>query len=143
MKTIREYMDQLDEIVRGAFIDPEGKTAIRPSTQGERDTIAKGLKTARAFNRTDRDQYAQTDTPDSQELGIKTARSQGSQSGSIVKSRDDGREYNTGMPVDVGDKDKWQTGAVNRKMGLQPKFNSSVGAKDGKSSAVKKPSMPW
>jgi hypothetical protein len=152
---MREYIDKLDEIVRGYFTqqgDPD--YGVRPRDQQDRDALAKGLKQARAYNRAEKDWYASTDTPDPNELDLLKQRNQGSISGSIITSRDGtGRETEVGAPLSTPNYNAdnsggaWAARAVNTKKsnyysGFKDNSWAGTSARDGKATQVKRPSKP-
>lgn len=143
---MREFVEKLDEIVRGAFVDPNSNAAMRPHSQAERDQIAQGIKAARGFNKDYRDWYAQTDEPDPDTLNRLNRRMKGTGSAQVYSSDMSGAgEVPQGMPVpDIGD-GNWQTGVVNSKRQgkFDPKFSGSSSARDGKASEKKIPSFPF
>ena len=150
-QTLRDYINIVDEAVRGVLVQPAGPNdtqdyAVRPKDQAERDLIAKGLKTARKYNR---DALAYAKAPgekqdyDPDELA---QRSIGHKSGSIVQP-DYGTMSNldreTGMPVDIpGHRVQWQTRAINtKKPGVE--VGTDIKANQGKATGPKRPVKPW
>lgn len=145
---MREFVEKLDEIVRGAFVDPDSQAAIRPRSQAERDQIAQGIKAARGFNKDYRDWYAQTDEPDPDTLDRLNRRMKGTGSAQVYSSDMSGDgEVPQGMPAPNIGKGNFQTGVVNSKRQdkFDPKFyaGTSASARDGKASEKKIPSFPF
>lgn len=143
---MREFVEKLDEIVRGAFVNPKSDVAIRPANQAERDRIAQGIKASRGFNKDYRDWYAQTDEPDPDTLATLNQRMRGTGSEKVHHGDSErGPEKSKGMPVpDIGD-GNWQTGVVNSKRKDNPQFyaGTSASARDGKASEKKIPQFPF
>jgi len=143
----RKYMDIVDEAVRGVLVSPSTNSepyAVRPSNQDERDQVARGLKTARAYNR-DAAAYAaapgEKQDVDPAEL---SARARGAQSGSIVQpGPNGGAEQETGMPINVPGHDRpWQARAINTKTSTL-NVGTDIKANQGKTSGPRKPVKPW
>lgn len=144
---MREYIDKLDEIVRGAFVNPNSNVARRPANQAERDQIAQGIKAARGFNKDYRDWYAQTDEPDADTLATLNQRMRGTGSEKVHHGDSEtGPEKSQGMPVPNMGSGNWETGVVNsKKRPNDPQFyaGTSASARDGKASEKKIPSFPF
>ena len=153
---MREFVEKIDEIVRGAFVQQQApnsgysqSVAIRPSDQAERDMLAKGIKTARQFNKNNLAYTKQTDNPHPQDVADQTVRARGALSGTVYQKDDRGAEDRTGMPVDLykgkdpEETNVWQTGVVSTKRPDNPKFSGPVSRNDGKATAIKKPTLPW
>jgi hypothetical protein len=143
----RKYMDIVDEAVRGVLVSPSTNSepyAVRPSNQDERDQVARGLKTARAYNR-DAAKYAaapgEKQDVDPAELA---RRARGAQSGSIIQpGPNSSAEQDTGMPVNIpGHNEPWQTRAINTKTSTL-NVGTDIKANQGKTSGPRKPVKPW
>lgn len=143
----RKYMDIVDEAVRGVLVSPSTNSepyAVRPSNQDERDQVAKGLKTARAYNR-DAAAYAaapgEKQDVDPEQLA---RRARGSISGSILQpGPTSSAEQETGMPINVPGHDRpWQARAINTKTSTL-NVGNDIKANQGKATGPKKPVKPW
>jgi hypothetical protein len=142
----RKYIDIMDEAVRGVMVGPGG-TAIRPTSPEERDMVAKGLKTARTYNK-NMAKYAAA-PGEKQDVDPATAqrRSRGALSGSIIEPSADGTgaDVEKGMPVTIPsapDSGTWQTRAINTK-NPNVKVGSDIKANQGKATGPRKPSAPF
>lgn len=151
----RKYTEIVDEATRGVF--NQGANVIRPTNQGERDLLAKGIKSARTYNR---GQNAYTNQPIDATGGEKgqvrgNEQSYGATSSQIPKSDAEiqsglgGGATTRGMPVDLSNDQsgkKWQTGAVNTQdvnTPNGPKAAGPIQPNQGKATAIKKPPQPW
>lgn len=140
---MREYMEKLDEIVRGAFVDPDTGTAVRPETPGQRTTLARGLQKARSYNRAMHDFVKGSDSPDQAELDKLKGKRSGAASGTIIQKDMTGKEKEVGAPVELPDAGTWQAMPVTPKDKLRWGMDRSPRADDGKRGAVKKPQLPF
>jgi len=140
----RKYIDILDEAVRGVMVNPGG-TAVRPNSPEERDIVAKGLKTARTYNK-NMAKYAAA-PGEKQDVDPATAqrRSRGALSGSIIEPGTGGADVERGMPVTIPsapDSGTWQTRAINTK-NPNVRVGSDIKANQGKATGPRKPSAPF
>ena len=140
----RKYIDIVDESVRGVMVGP-GSTAVRPNSPEERDMVAKGLKTARTYNK-NMAKYAAA-PGEKQEVDPATAqrRSRGALSGSIIEPGPGGADVEKGMPVTIPsapDSGTWQTRAINTK-NPNVRVGSDIKANQGKATGPRKPSAPF
>ena len=140
----RKYIDILDEAVRGVMVNPGG-TAVRPNSPEERDIVAKGLKTARTYNK-NMAKYAAA-PGEKQDVDPATAqrRSRGALSGSIIEPGAGGADIEKGMPVTIPsapDSGTWQTRAINTK-NPNVRVGSDIKANQGKATGPRKPTAPF
>lgn len=145
----RKYIDIMDEAVRGVLVKPGGSNgqdyAVRPSNPEERNLVAKGLKTARAYNKNNA-KFATT-SGEKQDVDTELAlqRSKGVVSGSIIEPNSTGADIEKGMPVTLPsapESGTWQTRAINTK-NPNVKVGSDIKANQGKATGPKKPTAPW
>ena len=143
----RKYIDILDEAVRGVMVNPGG-TAVRPSNPEERDLVAKGLKTARTYNKNMAKYAAAPGEKQDVDPALAQRRSRGALSGSIIEpgtGYHSGADIERGMPVTIPsapDSGTWQTRAINTK-NPNVKVGSDIKANQGKTTGPRKPSVPF
>jgi len=143
----RKYIDIMDEAVRGVMVGPGG-TAIRPTSPEERDLVAKGLKTARTYNKNMAKYAAAPGEKQDVDPALAQRRSRGALSGSIIEpgtGYHSGADIERGMPVTIPsapDSGTWQTRAINTK-NPNVKVGSDIKANQGKTTGPRKPSVPF
>ena len=140
----RKYIDILDEAVRGVMVNPGG-TAVRPSNPEERDLVAKGLKTARTYNKNMAKYAAAPGEKQDVDPATAQSRSRGALSGSIIEPGTGGADVERGMPVTIPsapDSGTWPTRAINTKNPIV-RVGSDIKANQGKATGPRKPSAPF
>jgi hypothetical protein len=147
----RKYINIMDEAVRGVLMKPgagpnNSDYAIRPTDPEERNLVAKGLKTARAYNQNLAKYAAAPGEKQGVDRASAQARAKGSISGSIIHPDGTGREEETGMPVTLPrgpESGTWQTRAINTKHLNNTTVAGDIKANQGKATGPKKPTAPW
>ena len=143
----RKYIDIMDEAVRGVMVGPGG-TAIRPVSPEERDLVAKGLKTARTYNKNMAKYAAAPGEKQDVDPALAQRRSRGALSGSIIEPGSgyhSGADVERGMPVTIPsapDSGTWQTRAINTK-NPNVRVGSDIKANQGKATGPRKPIAPF
>ena len=152
----RKYSDIIGEATRGVFNNADN-AIVRPANQAERDMLAKGIKSARTYNK---DMNAYTDQPIDNTGGVAGQtrgdnKSYGTTSSQIpnpegAASAAYQSRPNVGMPANIRSDGggSWQTGAVdtravNTGVPGAPVSQNDIRPNQGKATAIKKPAQPW